>query len=316
MKIRLCAHRGRRRAAAAWRPAPSRSAARPRLRPRPGSNGLAVVDVTPSVRSCAASPPSTRSRPRRHGRAQGPRAGRPADAAPAARARARHASAPMQAAVTTGVANDVYPDERDPAPRHRVVRRDGRRGRRAPTGFTGKGVTVAVVDSRLRRQPSRPRRPRRPQREARQRRVRQRAARLEQHDRRPERDRARTRTPTSAAATAPTSPASSPPTARPTPRPPRRRADANLVCFSIGEVLFTTAVVTAYDHMLDQPDLWGIDVVNNSWGNSFRQFDPRDPVAVVTKAVADHGVTVVFAAGNSGTRSRDEPQPVLARRRG
>jgi serine protease AprX len=40
--------------------------------------------------------------------------------------------------------------------------------------------------------------------------------------------------------------------------------------------------------------------VNNSWGNSYRQFDPRDPVAVATKAVADQGVTVVFAAGNSG----------------
>ena len=76
--------------------------------------------------------------------------------------------------------------------------------------------------------------------------------------------------------------------------------DASLVCYSIGEILFTTAVVTAYDHMLDQPDLWGIDVVNNSWGNSFRQFDPRDPVAIVTKAVADLGVVVVFAAGNSG----------------
>lgn len=76
---------------------------------------------------------------------------------------------------------------------------------------------------------------------------------------------------------------------------------ANLVCYGIGEVLFTTAVVTAYDHMLDQPNLWGIDVVNNSWGNSFRQFDPRDPVHVVTKAVADQGVSVVFAAGNSGT---------------
>ena len=76
--------------------------------------------------------------------------------------------------------------------------------------------------------------------------------------------------------------------------------DANLICFSIGEVLFTTAVVTAYDYMLDQPDLWGIKVVNNSWGNSFRQFDPRDPVSVVTRAVSDLGVTVVFAAGNSG----------------
>ena len=68
-------------------------------------------------------------------------------------------------------------------------------------------------------------------------------------------------------------------------------------------MLFTTAVVTAYDYMLDQPDMLGIDVVNNSWGNSYRQFDPRDPVAVATKAVADQGVTVVFAAGNSGAET-------------
>ncbi len=81
--------------------------------------------------------------------------------------------------------------------------------------------------------------------------------------------------------------------------------DASLVCYSIGEVLFTTAVVTAYDHMLDQPDLWGIDVVNNSWGNSYRQFDPRDPVSVVTRAVADLGVVVVFAAGNSGSENAE-----------
>ncbi len=77
--------------------------------------------------------------------------------------------------------------------------------------------------------------------------------------------------------------------------------DADLACFAIGAVLFTTAVVTAYDYMLDQPNLLGIDVVNNSWGNSYRQFDPRDPVAVATKAVAKKGVTVVFAAGNSGS---------------
>jgi serine protease AprX len=77
--------------------------------------------------------------------------------------------------------------------------------------------------------------------------------------------------------------------------------DADLVCYSIGEVLFTTAVVSAYDDMLDRDDLWGIDVVNNSWGNAYQQYDPRNPVAVATKAVADQGVTVVFAAGNSGS---------------
>ncbi|MEA2677576.1 MAG: serine protease AprX [Chloroflexota bacterium] len=76
--------------------------------------------------------------------------------------------------------------------------------------------------------------------------------------------------------------------------------DASLACFAIGLVLFTSAVVTAYDVMLRQPDMWGIKVVNNSWGNSYRQFDPNDPVAVITKAVTEHGMTVVFAAGNSG----------------
>jgi serine protease AprX len=77
--------------------------------------------------------------------------------------------------------------------------------------------------------------------------------------------------------------------------------DANLVCYAIGLVLTTTAVVTAYDHMLGQPGMWGIDVVNNSWGNSYRMFDPLDPVSVITRAVASKGVVVVFAAGNSGT---------------
>ena len=75
---------------------------------------------------------------------------------------------------------------------------------------------------------------------------------------------------------------------------------ADLVCLSIGEILFTTAVVTAYDFLLDQQDMWSVDVINNSWGNSFRQYDPRDPVAVATRAVADNGAVVVFAAGNSG----------------
>ena len=73
---------------------------------------------------------------------------------------------------------------------------------------------------------------------------------------------------------------------------------------AIGAVIFTTAVVTAYDHMLDQPEHVGHRRgESNSWGNSYRQFDLRDPVHQATKAVADQGVTVVFAAGNSGSRA-------------
>lgn len=76
--------------------------------------------------------------------------------------------------------------------------------------------------------------------------------------------------------------------------------DAELACFAIGAVITTTAVVTAYDYMLRQPKMLGIDVINNSWGNSFRQYDPKDPVNVATKAVTERGATVVFSAGNSG----------------
>ncbi len=76
--------------------------------------------------------------------------------------------------------------------------------------------------------------------------------------------------------------------------------DAELACFAIGAVITTTAVVTAFDYILQQPQHLGIDVINNSWGNSFRQFDPRDPVNVATKAVSRKGIVTVFAAGNSG----------------
>ena len=65
-------------------------------------------------------------------------------------------------------------------------------------------------------------------------------------------------------------------------------------------MITTTAVVTAYDYMLRQPKMLGIDVINNSWGNSFRQYDPKDPVNVATKAVTAKGAVVVFSAGNSG----------------
>ena len=81
--------------------------------------------------------------------------------------------------------------------------------------------------------------------------------------------------------------------------------DAKLACFAIGAVISTTAVVTAYDYMLRQPKMLGIDVINNSWGNSFRQYDPKDPVNVATRAVTDKGATVVFSAGNSGAENAE-----------
>lgn len=81
--------------------------------------------------------------------------------------------------------------------------------------------------------------------------------------------------------------------------------DAELACFAIGAVITTTAVVTAFDRILSTPGHFDIDVINNSWGNSFRQFDPQDPVNVATKALTKKGITVVFAAGNSGSENAE-----------
>lgn len=80
--------------------------------------------------------------------------------------------------------------------------------------------------------------------------------------------------------------------------------DAELIGYAIGEVALTTAVISAYDHMLDHPE-WGIDVVNNSWGSQYMLYDPGHPINIATKAVADKGAVVVFAAGNSGGGSTE-----------
>ena len=218
--------------------------------------------------------------------------------------------AAMPAAVATGLARDVYPDEAIQLLRHRVVRRHGR-GRHPRRRVHRQGRDGRRRRLRLRRQPPRSRRPRQPQREARVGRVRQHRARTR---------RTPSSCPSSSRRTRNTDLGSGHGThvagiiaADGTTSPAHLGVapDAELVCLSIGEVLFTTAVVTAYDYLLDQPDLWGVDVVNNSWGNLYAQFDPRNPVAVATKAIADLGVTVVFAAGNAGDGNGEaHPQPV------
>ena len=213
-------------------------------------------------------------------------------------------TAAMKAAVTTGLAQDVYPDERIQlldTPSSNAMSSSAAAATNLRKTFTGKGVTVGVVDS---------------------------GCDATQPDLT---NRVKHNVTLVSAEYANVTPDSSNTLVVPVDKGPYSNTDlgsghgthvagiiaadsssvtdgsrygvapgADLACFAIGQVLFTTAVVTAYDYMLDQPDLLGIDVVNNSWGNSYRQYDPRDPVAVATKAVADQGVTVVFAAGNSG----------------
>jgi serine protease AprX len=79
--------------------------------------------------------------------------------------------------------------------------------------------------------------------------------------------------------------------------------DAELIGYGIGTgdlFIGGAAAIMAYDHMLDHPEL-AIDVVNNSFGlATFGSFDPGHPLHVATRALSAAGITVVFAAGNSG----------------
>jgi serine protease AprX len=77
---------------------------------------------------------------------------------------------------------------------------------------------------------------------------------------------------------------------------------AGLVGLSAGEgdSLSGFAVVAAYDWLVEHHRQYGIRIVNNSWGGSFRPFDPDSPINVATKAAADAGLAVIFAYGNDG----------------
>jgi serine protease AprX len=74
---------------------------------------------------------------------------------------------------------------------------------------------------------------------------------------------------------------------------------ANLVGIGTGDVLFIFWALAGFDYILDHQQQYNIKVVNNSWGTT-GAFDPNDPINRATKQVASRGITVVFAAGNSG----------------
>jgi len=74
---------------------------------------------------------------------------------------------------------------------------------------------------------------------------------------------------------------------------------ANLVGIGTGDVLFIFFALAGFDYILDHQVQYNIKVVNNSWGTS-GAFDPKDPINKASKTVHDHGITVVFAAGNDG----------------
>ncbi len=77
---------------------------------------------------------------------------------------------------------------------------------------------------------------------------------------------------------------------------------AGLVGIGAGDGLTLNyfTVIESYEWVLEHRQQYGIRVVNNSFGAPFSPFDPTNPVNVATKAAADAGLVVVFAAGNDG----------------
>ncbi len=77
---------------------------------------------------------------------------------------------------------------------------------------------------------------------------------------------------------------------------------ASLVGIGAGEgiTVHPRGVLQAYDWMIENRQKYGIRVVNNSFGGSFEPFDPGEPINRATKAAADAGIVVLFAQGNDG----------------
>jgi len=79
---------------------------------------------------------------------------------------------------------------------------------------------------------------------------------------------------------------------------------ARLVGYGTGEAVFVFNVLTAFDDIISAGD---IKVVNNSWGSSFRLFNPDEPINQASLALYGAGIVVVFAAGNASTEMSLNP---------
>lgn len=86
--------------------------------------------------------------------------------------------------------------------------------------------------------------------------------------------------------------------------------DANLVGVGAGEGLNIFTAAEGFDWIIANRAKYGIRVVNNSWGGDFAPFDPNAPLNVATKRLADAGVVVLFAMGNSYDELTMNPQAI------
>ncbi len=74
---------------------------------------------------------------------------------------------------------------------------------------------------------------------------------------------------------------------------------ANLIGFGSGAALFVLNGVGGFEYAIANQSRYNIRVISNSFGGQ-GAFDPNSPLAIASKQAHDHGIVVVFAAGNSG----------------
>jgi subtilisin family serine protease len=78
--------------------------------------------------------------------------------------------------------------------------------------------------------------------------------------------------------------------------------EANLIGLSTGEAISILWGLQAFDWALSYQHQYGIRVITNSWGSSFSwsSMDPNSPINVASKLSHDRGMVVLFASGNDG----------------
>ncbi|HEV7506769.1 MAG TPA: S8 family serine peptidase [Thermoanaerobaculia bacterium] len=74
---------------------------------------------------------------------------------------------------------------------------------------------------------------------------------------------------------------------------------ANLIGFGSGAALFVLNGLGGFEYAIANQSRYNIRVISNSFGGT-GAFDPNSPISIASKQAHDHGIVVVFAAGNSG----------------
>lgn len=75
---------------------------------------------------------------------------------------------------------------------------------------------------------------------------------------------------------------------------------ASLVGIGAGEGISILYALMGFDYALANRERYGIDVITNSWGSSNSVYDPSNPINKASYEAYRQGMVVAFAAGNDG----------------